>query len=434
MSVLVVGASYRTAPVEMLERLEADADAAAKVRRAALDSLNVTESLVLATCNRFEVYAEVERFHGGVEDVSSLLADRADVALEQIVPSLYVRYDEAATAHLFEVAAGLDSMVVGETQILGQVREALRAAQDDQTAGPALNALFQQGLRVGKRAHTETAIDRAGLSLVSVALDDAATVVGPLEGARVVVVGSGSVAALAATTVKRRGARSIVIVSRTPAHAERLAARVEGFGVALEDLGEAIREADLVVSCTAAVGVVVPADVVAAVMTDRTAETPMAIVDLALPHDVDPDVANLPDVTLLPLKGFAESVHNGPVAADVVAVREIVAEEVAAYIAARAGARVAPTVVALRSMATGVVSGELERLWSRIGGDITDEQRREIAQAVRRVADKLLHAPTVRIKELAGQLPESSYADALAELFALEHGAVEAVTKPGDPT
>jgi glutamyl-tRNA reductase len=431
MSMLIVGASYRTAPVELLERLAADAEAAAKVRRSVLDSVNVAEALVLATCNRFEVYAEVDRFHGGVEDVSAVLAARAGLPLDDIVSALYVRYDDAATAHLFEVAAGLDSMVVGESQILGQVRESLRHAQDDQSAGPAVNALFQQGLRVGKRAHAETGIDRAGQSLVSVAFDDAASVVGPLEGARVCIVGAGSVASLAAATAMRRDAHDIVIASRTAEHAARLAERVGGRAVGLDAIGDVLLEADVLVSCTAATGLVVSADVVAAAMTARESETPLVIIDLALPHDVDPTVGDMPDVTLLPLQGLAESVHNGSAAEDVAAVREIVAEEVASYLAARAGARVAPTVVALRTMATGVVSSELERLFGRLG-ELSDEQRDEIAQAVRRVADKLLHEPTVRVKELAGRAPESSYADALAELFALDRSAVEAVTKAGE--
>jgi glutamyl-tRNA reductase len=431
MSMLIVGASYRTAPVELLERLAGDADAAAKVRRAVLDSPNVTEALVLATCNRFEVYAEVDRFHGGVDDVSSLLAERAGVPLDDIVPSIYVHYDDAATAHLFEVAAGLDSMVVGESQVLGQVRDALRQAQDDQSVGPAVNALFQQGLRVGKRAHAETGIDQAGPSLVAVALDEAAAVVGPLEDARLCIVGAGGVAALAASTAIRRGARDVVIASRTVEHAARLADRIGGRAVGLDGVGAAVRDADVVVSCTAATGLVVQAEVVADAMTARAADTPLAIVDLALPHDVDPVVGDLPGVTLLSLQGLAESVHNGSAAHDVAAVRTIVAEEVASYLAARAGAGVAPTVVALRSMATGVVASELDRLFGRLG-ELTDEQRDEIARAVRRVADKLLHEPTVRIKELAGRAPESSYADALAELFALDSTTVEAVTKPGD--
>ena len=431
MSILVVGMSHRTASVELLEQLALDVAGADKLRTAVLDTTHVNESVVLATCNRIEVYAEVDRFHGSVEDLTRLIVDHAETPLDEVLGSLYVHYDEAAVSHLFEVVTGLDSMVVGESQILGQVRDALRRGQAAESVSAALNTLFQQGLRVGKRAHSETDIDRAGQSIVSVALDDAAEVIGPIEGARVCIVGAGSVAALAAASVQRLGAAEIVVSSRTPDNAARLAARVDGRAVGLADVGSAIAEADLVISCTAATGAVISAATVAAAMTRRSSQAPLAIVDLALPHDVAPEVGDLPGVSLIALKSLAQSVHNGTAHADVASVKSIVAEEVAAYMAAREAARVAPTVVALRTMATSVVAAELDRLFSRVD-DLSDEQRAEISQAIRRVADKLLHEPTVRVKELVGRSPDATYAEALAELFALDPAAVDAVTRPGE--
>ena len=431
MSILVVGASHRSAPVELLEKLAVDAAGAAKLRTAALHTEHVREAVVLATCNRIEVYAEVERFHGGVDDLTALLADFAGVPGDVLVPSLYVLYDEAAVAHLFSVATGLDSMVVGESQILGQVRDALRGGQNDGAAGPALNSLFQQGLRVGKRAHAETGIDAAGQSVVSVALDFAAAQIGPLEGVRACIVGAGSIAALSAAALRRAGAGSIVVCSRTLANAERLAVRVAGTAVPMSDLPEQLRDVDLVVSCTGATGVVVGYDAVAGAVTERASELPLLVVDLALPHDVDPRAADLPDVLLLSLKDVADRLQGLPVSTDVAAVKAIVAEEVAAFVAARHAARVAPTVVALRTMATSVVAAELERLWTRVDG-LDSEARLEVAATVRRVVEKLLHEPTVRIKELAGRTPDASYAEALAELFALDPASVEAVTRPSD--
>ena len=430
MSILIVGASHRSAPVELLEQLAVDAEGAAKLRVAAMHSDHGSEALVLATCNRIEIYAEVDRFHGSVEDLTALLVDRVDASLEDVVPSLYVHYDEAAVDHLFSVATGLNSMVVGEGQILGQVREALRLGQADESVGPALNTLFQQGLRVGKRAHSETGIDRAGQSLVSVALEESAATIGPLEGARVVIVGAGSIAALSATSVRRAGASEIVICSRTLSNAQRLAAVVGGEARGMADLPAALVEADLLISCTGATGVVVPDEMLGVAMTTRTSEAPMAVIDLALPHDVDPTVTAIPGVTLVALKDLADSVHNNS-QQDVDAVKAIVLEEVGAYAAARDAARVAPTVVALRTMATGVVAAELERLWGRLG-TLTPEQQAEVEHTLRRVADKLLHEPTVRIKQFAGRTPDSSYAEALAELFALDPSAVEAVTRAGE--
>ncbi len=426
-----MGASHRSAPVELLERLAVDSAGAAKLRTAAMNSDHVSEALVLATCNRVEIYAEVDRFHGSVEDLTSLLVDVADSSVDQVLPSLYVHYDEAAVDHLFSVATGLESMVVGEGQILGQVRDALRRGQTDETVGPALNTLFQQGLRVGKRAHSETGIDRAGQSIVSVALEEAAEVIGSLENATVCIVGAGSIAALAAATVRRAGAGTITVCSRTLANAQRLAGSVDGRAVAMTELGHELIDADLVISCTGATGVVIPAEIISAALAQRARPIPMVIIDLALPHDVAPSAANQPGVTLIPLHSIAESVHNGSAREDVAAVKAIVTQEVTAFAAARDAARVAPTVVALRSMATDVVATELDRLWGRLDG-LTPEQRDEISHTVRRVADKLLHEPTVRIKQLAGRMPESSYADALAELFALDPAAVEAVIRAGE--
>ncbi|HET6653655.1 MAG TPA: glutamyl-tRNA reductase [Nocardioides sp.] len=430
MSVLVVGVSHKTAPVSVLERVALDAAGVDKLVQAVAVSEHVTEATALATCNRVEIYAEVDRFHGSVEAVSRMLCELTDDRPEDVVPHLYVHYDDGAVSHLFHVAAGLDSMVVGEGQILGQTREALRVGQEGGTIGPALNTLFQQALRVGKRVHAETDIDRAAPSLVSVALDRAEDVVGSLDGKRVMVVGAGSMAGLAVATVRRRGAANVVVASRTHAHAARLATQYAGRAVPLADVQQEIAAADLLVSCTGATGVVLPLSTVAAAR--QRAEGPLAIIDLALPHDVDPAVADLPDVELIGLARLADELHAGEIAADVEAVRDVVNEEVTAFLTARRSSAVTPTVVALRTMATGVVDAEMARLASRLP-DLEPEVRDEVEHAVRRVADKLLHQPTVRVKELANETGAVSYAAALAELFSLDPDAVEAVTRVAVP-
>ncbi len=430
MSVLVVGVSHKTAPVSVLERLAVDRDTVDKLVHEVAASDHVLEATALATCNRIEIYAEVDRFHGSVESVSRMLCELADEDPEGVVPHLYVHYDDGAVSHLFNVASGLDSMVVGEGQILGQARNALRLGQELGTLGPALNALFQQALRVGKRVHAETDIERAAPSLVSVSLERAAAHVGPLDGKRVVVVGAGSMAGLAAATVSRAGAAEIVVSSRTDARAQRLAEQYGGRAVALTDVDVELREADVLVSCTGATGVVLPLAMVAAARTGAT--HPLAVIDLALPHDVDPAVAELPDVRLVGLAQLAEELHEGEAASDVAAVRSIVSEEIAAFLAARRAASVTPTVVALRTMATGVVEAEMQRLLSRLP-DLDEAVVAEVEHAVRRVADKLLHQPTVRVKELANSDGAVSYATALAELFALHPDAVDAVTRAEGP-
>jgi glutamyl-tRNA reductase len=426
MSVLVVGVSHKSAPVSVLERLTLDPSGVDKLVHAVAGSDHVLEATVLATCNRVEIYAEVDRFHGSVECVSRLLCELSDDQPEEVVPHLYVHYDDGAVSHLFHVASGLDSMVVGEGQILGQTREALRVGQEAGTIGPALNVLFQQALRVGKRVHAETDVDHAAPSLVSLALQRAVVHVGALAGKRVLVVGAGSMAALAVSTLSRLGVADVVVASRTEEHARRLAEQYDGRAVPLAGAQAALADADLLVSCTGATGVVLPLSVVAGARVE--AERPLAVVDLALPHDVDPAVAELPGVTLIDLARLAEVVNHSEGATDVAAVRGIVAEEIIAFLAARSSATVTPTVVALRSMATGIVDAEMGRLSARLP-DLDPDVRSEVEHAVRRVADKLLHQPTVRVKELANETGTVSYATALAELFSLDPDAVTAVTR-----
>jgi glutamyl-tRNA reductase len=429
MSVLVVGISHRTAPVEVLERVALDDESARKLSADLLDSEHVSEAVIVSTCNRVEVYVAVDRFHGSVEAVSQILAQRAGTGRDTVAPHLFVHYDEAAVAHLFRVAAGLDSMVVGESQVLGQVRIALQRAQEHATAGSVLNALFQQALRVGKRGHAETGIDQAGRSVVTTALDHVERRTGSLSGARALVVGAGAMSGLAVATLTARGVIDISVVNRTPERAARLVDSVGGRVVAWKDRAEALADADVVISGTGSIGVVVEVDWVAEAVRRRGRGTPYAVVDLAMPHDVDPAVAELPGVVYIGLATLVEHLGDGPVAADVRAVRAIVGEEVSAFLAVRAAARVTPTVVALRSMATEVVEREIERLDGRLP-ELDPRVRLELIQTVRRVADKLLHSPTVRIKELADLPGGVDYAGALTDLFRLDLAAVDAVTSP----
>jgi glutamyl-tRNA reductase len=427
MSLLAVGLSHRTATVGLLERAALDPEGVGKLLHDVVGAEHAAEAVVLSTCNRVEVYAEVDRFHGGVAEVSELLARHSGVALEDLTPHLFVHYEERAVAHLFAVACGLDSMVVGETQILGQVRHALRTAQETGAAGRVLNELVQQALRVGKRAHTETDIDGAGQSLVSVGLELGGMAVDGVTGRRALVVGAGSMSALAATTLQRLGASDIVIANRSPERGTRLAARVGGRAVPLDHLGAELAAADVVVSCTGAVGAVVPTELFA-VARARRGTAPQYVLDLALPRDVDPGVRGLDGVTVVDLERLSGILEGDDRAADLDAVRRIVAEEVAAFLGWQRAVTVAPTVVALRTMAAEVVDSELTRLAGRVPA-LTGRERDEVGHTVRRVVDKLLHVPMVRIRALAEEPGGDSYAAALRELFDLDPRTVEAVTR-----
>lgn len=450
MSVLVVGLSHSSAPVATLERAAIGGDTLTKLLRDLVQAEPVAEAFVISTCNRVEVYADVDRFHAGVTAICELLARHGGMPSPELTPHLYVHYEERAVSHLLAVAAGLDSMVVGEDQILGQVRSAIKLAAEHGTAGRVLGELGRLALRTGKRARAETAIGRAGLSLLSAAVEVAAARLepdagvpdtDPLAGRRVLVVGAGSMSALAVATAARSGAASIAVANRTREHAERVAASAGTAATTisgLDDLPAALAAVDVVISCTGATGQVITLDVASAALAARTgpgaasppdSPGPLVIMDLAMPRDVEPGVADLPGVVLIgmdQLREHASAIRDD----DIAAVRAILEAELAGYQSAMDAARVAPVVVALRAKAAKVVDAELARLTGRLSADdLSGHALDEIAQTVRRVVDKLLHAPTVRVKELAGSPGGEEYAAALRVLFDLDPRAVEAVTR-----
>ncbi|MFH8453761.1 glutamyl-tRNA reductase [Streptomyces fungicidicus] len=556
MSLLVVGLSHRSAPVSVLERASLHVDAQTKLLQDTVAAEPAAEGAVLATCNRIELYADVDKFHAGVAELSTLLAQHSGVGLEELTPYLYVHYEDRAVHHLFSVACGLDSMVVGEGQILGQIKDSLARAQELHTAGRLLNDLFQQALRVGKRAHSETGIDRAGQSLVTFGMEQLA-LGAPVElwarDKKALVIGAGSMSSLAAATLARAGVAEIAIANRTPERAERLAA-ILGEGDDTDVLARAVpmdsvpfelTRADVVVSCTGATGLVLTADAIAAGAGGRTgrpvvvdldeeaaAETPLPptsvgaeegcpldlsavrpgfsvmgeaavagmdaatleqhaawaasgtaerretarggpgadaeligalaatastvgriperrrpepvaepprpepvlfLLDLAMPRDIDAAAHRLAGVRLVDIESLAEASADAPMAADVDQVRRIVSDEVAAFGAAQRAAHITPTVVALRTMAADVVAGEIARLEGRLPG-LDDKHRAEITQTVRRVVDKLLHAPTVRVKQLAAEPGGAGYADALRTLFDLDPETVASVSRAEEST
>jgi glutamyl-tRNA reductase len=426
MSVLVVGLSHRTAPVSVLERAAVPMDDLRKT----LDELHraetISEVLLLATCNRVEVYADVARFHPAVAEITTVLARHAGVAVPDLSDHLYVHFAEAAAEHMFSVASGLDSMVVGESQILGQLRSAYALGNDVGSVGTMLHDLTQNALRVGKRVHSDTGIDRAGASIVSVARDRAAGTLGSLDGRRALIVGAGSMGALAGATLRRRGLTDIVVANRSLPHATRLARTLGGRAVPLTAVAAELTEADLLVSCTGATGLVIEAGDVGS----RSAR-PLVVLDLALPRDVDPVVRERAGVTYIDLEALRTS---GAMVSEeeVRAANSIVADELRGYLAEQQRLAVAPTVTALRARANQVIDGELARLDSRLPG-LDDDVRREVTDAVRRAVEKVLHAPTVRVKELASTPGGDQYAAALRELFDLDQAAVESVAAVKKP-
>ncbi len=426
MSLLVVGLSHRSAPLPLLERTSLSVDAAGKLLDDVVAAPAVDEAMLLSTCNRVELYASVEKFHAGVAALSELLARHTGVGFDELSPHVYVHYEDRAAQHLFAVTSSLDSMLVGEHQILGQVRAAFRTARDRGDAGSALHDVIERALHAAKRVHAETGIDAVGTTLIEAGLR--LGVPGGLQGQHAVVVGAGSMASIAVAALRTAGVGELVVASRTLLSAQMLATRAGGRAAAMADLEQEIAGADVVITCTGSDGQVLSVDVVQQAMAMRP-DRPLFILDVAVPRDVDPRVVELAGVSLFDIDALAPLVDNAAAADDVLEARRIVDMELAAYVSARRASGVAPTVVALRDKAAQMVAAELHRLDRRLP-NLDDAARAEIAATMQRVVDKVLHAPTVRVQELADTVGPTSYPEALRRLFDLDPSAPAALVAP----
>lgn len=426
MSLLLVGISHRTAPITLLDQIASQTDSVAALRKDIAVSPYVAEVMAINTCNRLEVVADVTRYHGAVADIASHLAKHSGVHIDDLSTHLYVHFEERAVHHLFSVAAGLDSMIVGEQQILGQVRTSLAEAQNAGNAGRALNELAQNSLRVGKRIHTDTGIDRHGASVVTVALDKAKAQMAPGVAQRALVVGAGAMSSLALQTLQTRGVPSVEVASRSAESSSRVAQAYGAQAIAMDDVFESLKSADLVVSATGATGVVLTAESVAQAMTDRS-DRPLVVVDLALPHDTDPLIADLPGVTRIDLASLADLPGAAAPHADLIAAKTIIDGEVLTFIASQAAARVEPIVVSLRAKADLVLEAELERLRLKQPG-LSEDEIAAVEQTLRRTVSTLLHTPTVRMKQFAADPDGERYAQALHALFDLDPESVSSLS------
>lgn len=448
MSILLVGLSHHSAPVALLEAVaiaESDRDA---LTEDLISGENVDEAMIVTTCNRVEVYAAVEAFHPALDDVVGLLSRHSGLSAEDLSRHLYIRYSESAAEHLFSVASGLDSMVVGEQQIIGQIRTAYQCASAIGAAGTTLHRLAQQALHVGKRVHTETGIDSAGSSVVSVALNRAAEILAvagtadgaeisaaapapapaaparSLEGRHAVVLGAGAMGGLAVAHLGRAGVARIDVTNRTPERADRLSEIARDAGTPasafpLADLAHSMAAADILFTCTGAVGTVVTLGDVHTAIARRGPGRPLVICDLGMPRDVDPAVSGLPGVTVLGIEALNADPDTSAAAADADAARTIVDAELTAYTQAERMAGVGPIIGRLRGRGGQVVAAEMRRFEARVP-DLEQRVHDEVANTVRRVVDKLLHPPTVRFRELAAQPDGENLAAVVRSLFDLD--------------
>jgi glutamyl-tRNA reductase len=423
MPILALGVSYRRAPVELLERLAFTDDEYPKAYRLLLEPDSVTEGVVLSTCNRVEVYAQVASYHSGFQELKRFLSESREVPPEDFAEPLYSHYEAHAAEHLFSVAAGADSVILGEPQILTQVRQAFRRSQDEGATGSVLSALFRGAIRAGRRARAETAIASSPSSFVSAGLDLAERGLGsPLAGRPAVVVGAGAMASLALAGLRQRGAAPIRVVNRSVERALRLAATVGAEPGGLESLVPAMARADLVVSSTGAARAVIGVAAVHDALRLRTSGAgPLFLVDLAVPRDVDPGVSGLPGVHLADLDDVRLELMEGTRASGadgLEAVRAVIEQEVAKFESWRRAARLAPLIQALRGRGDRAVAAELRRLGPKLTG-LSDRQRMVVEALARGVVAKLLHDPVARLK--AEPPPGADVlARALAELFGIE--------------
>ncbi|MFZ8997201.1 MAG: glutamyl-tRNA reductase [Ilumatobacteraceae bacterium] len=415
MSVLVIGVNHRSGPLSVLERVSLSGDEVPKAARALAERDNVREAVVVSTCNRTEVYAVAERFHGAYADIRDFLCDLGGLAPDDLHPHLYTQHDEFAVRHLFEVAAGLDSAVVGETEILGQLRTAWELAQREGAARSTLNLLFRRAVVVGKRARTETAIARGTASVSHAAVEMVIDRFGSIEGRRVLVVGAGAMGEGITVALRAAGVGDVVVVNRTAERGAALAERVGAAAHGFDRLAELIDDADIVLSSTGSGSPILTTDLIA----DRS-ERPLLVVDVAVPRDVGAGVAELGGVTVFDLDDVGAWAERGRAQrlAEVASVEEIIADELDRYAVEATSLQAAPLVRALRSHAETVRTAEMERLAKRLRHlDPADLEAVDVL--TKGIIAKLLHEPSVRLRAQAGTPQGARNAAALTDLFDL---------------
>jgi glutamyl-tRNA reductase len=416
---LLVGTSHRRAAVELRERLSICPHEEAEV---ALRLAERGEAVVLSTCNRTEAYlADVDPAAAQVRVVAEL-ARRGGLSKAELEPALYVVRDEQVALHLFRVAAGLDSVVPGEPQILGQVREAHQLAESVGAAGPLLNRLFTQALHSGKRVRSETAVAERPASIAAAAAQLARGVFGELAGRRILIIGAGKMGELAAASLVSGGVENVFIANRTLERAAALAARFNGRAVAFERLDAELERADVIVSSTRCPRLVVSAEQVAAALVRRGGR-PLLLIDIAVPRDLDPAIGELPGCSLYDVDDLgAVSESRADARAEFSRAEAIAAEEARRFLAWRRSLEAVPAITSLRRQAEEIRAAELARANGKLRA-LSPTERRAVEAMTAQIVNKLLHAPTVRVKEAAERPDGALYAAALRHLFALEEVA-----------
>jgi len=420
MSIVVLGINHKSAPLDVIERVSISDDVLAKSLHGLVSRDHVRETVVLSTCNRTEVYVVAEKFHGAYADVRDYFCELSGLTPDELHPHFYSQHDEAAVSHLFEVASGLDSAVIGETEILGQVRDAWDLARVEQTSRTTLNMLFRQALEVGKRARNETGISKSTTSISHAAVEMAKELLGTMQGRSVLVVGAGDMGAGIARALSSAGAASVTVMNRNTERAEQLAATVGAVVSPISELASALGGADVVLTCTGATEPIITAELVRSVRGE-TPSSPLLIVDIAMPRDVEHSVGDIANVTLRDLYDLRDWAQVGINARnnEADAVRTIIVEEVERFTQESIARQAAPLVAELHERAENIRRAEMERFAARMSG-LTPEQRELVETMSKSVVAKLLHTPSIQLKNSAGTPQGERIAAALRDLFDIE--------------
>ncbi len=418
MHLFLLGVSHRTAPVDLRERLDFSSRNLGEAVEALAMRPSAAESVVISTCNRSEIYVASTDPAQAREELIAFLSEYHQLSPETFLPHLFIKEDAAAAGHLFRVAAGLDSLVVGEPQILGQVKDAYQTAAERRAAGPLLTKLFHWSFNVGKRVRTETGIGEGAVSISFAAVALARKIFGKLQGRRVLVVGAGEISTLTAQHLRSQGVGDIVVTSRTLTHAQALAESTAGRAVPWEEMTAALAATDIVITATGSQRPIITRAHLEPAGTRRSG--PLFIIDVAVPRDVEPAVGEIEQVFLYNVDDLQSVVSENLSrrAAEIERAEAIVGEELTRFGSWQRSRGAIPTVVALRQRFDAIRRSELQRLEGKLGA-LSPDARARVDEVTRLIVEKLLLEPTEQLKALPDEETQAAYTEAMNRLFRL---------------
>ena len=420
MSIAVFGINHRSAPLDVIERVALNDERLVKALDGITSRDTVREAVILSTCNRTEVYVVAEKFHGAFADVRDMFQEVSGLTADELTPHVFSQHDDHAVSHLFDVVSGLDSAVLGEAEIVGQVKSAWETSRRVEAARTTLNLLFRHALEVGKRVRTETAISRGTASVSHAAVEMATDILGSLEGKNIVVIGAGEMGTGVARALSSNASANVVVLNRSKERALELAQTVGATVRDFAELSEVLRDADVLLTSTGSGEVIVTKSALSAARS-ASGDRPLLIVDIAVPRDVEHEAGDLPGVTLRDLHDLRDWAQQGIASRtqETDQVRAIVVQEVARFGEVMVERQAAPLIAELHERAEQIRQAEVEKYAARLGG-LTKEDRDAVEALTKSIVAKLLHSPSMQLKNNAGTPQGERISAALRDLFDIE--------------